>query len=58
MSNLSVEDRMELHEIAGRYGDLIDNRDWEGLASVFTADAVFDATDLGMPLLNGLDAIP
>ncbi len=57
MSNLSVEDRMELHEIAARYGDLIDNRDWEGLASVFTADAVFDATDLGMPLLNGLAAI-
>jgi len=57
MSNLSVEDRMELHEIAARYGDLIDSRDWEGLAAVFTADAVFDATDLGMPLLNGLDAI-
>jgi SnoaL-like domain len=41
----------------GALRDLIDNRDWEGLALVFTADAVFDATDLGMPLLNGLDAI-
>jgi len=48
---------MELHEIAARYGDLIDNRDWEGLALVFTPEAVFDATDLGMPLLDGLDAI-
>ncbi len=57
MSNLGVEDRLELHEIAAHYGDLIDNRDWEGLASVFTADAVFDATDLGMPLLESLDAI-
>ncbi len=57
MSALSVEDRMELHEIAAHYGDLIDARDWAGLAAVFTADAVFDATDLGMPLLNGLDAI-
>ncbi len=57
MNDLSIEDRMELHEIAARYGDLIDARDWEGLAGVFTTDAVFDATDLGMPLLNGLDAI-
>jgi ketosteroid isomerase-like protein len=57
MSILSVEDRLELHEIAARYGDLIDARDWTGLAAVFTEDAVFDATDLGMPLLNGLEAI-
>jgi len=57
MANLTVEDRMELHEIAARYGDLIDFRDWEGLAKVFTDDAVFDATDLGMPLLEGLNAI-
>ncbi|HEY2107565.1 MAG TPA: nuclear transport factor 2 family protein, partial [Candidatus Binataceae bacterium] len=57
MSKLTVEDRLELHEIAARYGDLIDERDWEGLAAVFTTDAVFDATDLGMPLLNGLEKI-
>ncbi|HKD69675.1 MAG TPA: nuclear transport factor 2 family protein [Candidatus Binataceae bacterium] len=57
MNNLNVEDRLELHEIAAHYGDLIDTRDWKGLAAVFTDDAVFDATDLGMPLLEGLDAI-
>jgi hypothetical protein len=57
MIELKVEDRLELHEIAARYGDLIDARDWEGLGLVFTTDAVFDATDLGMTLLNGLDAI-
>lgn len=57
MGNISVEDRLELHEIAARYGDLIDARDWEGLAAVFTTDAVFDGTDLGMPLLEGLHAI-
>ena len=57
MSKLSVEDRLELHEIAARYGDLIDERDWEGLAAVFTDDAVFDATDLGNRLMNGLEAI-
>jgi hypothetical protein len=57
MPELSVQDRLELHEIAARYGDMIDERDWEGLGLVFTPDAVFDATDLGMPLLNSLDAI-
>jgi len=57
MADFTVEDRMELHEIAACYGDLIDLRDWEGLARVFTEDAVFDATDLGMPLLEGLNAI-
>ena len=57
MPNLTTEDRLELHEIAAHYGDLIDERDWEGLGLVFTTDAVFDATDLGMPLLTSLDMI-
>jgi ketosteroid isomerase-like protein len=57
MVNVTVEDRIALHELAACYGDLIDLRDWEGLARVFTDDAVFDATDLGMPLLEGLKAI-
>ena len=50
-------DRLELHELPGRYGDCIDGRDWEGLARIFTDDAVFDLTDLGVPLLEGLPAI-
>jgi hypothetical protein len=57
MPELKLEDRLELHEIAAHYGDLIDERDWEGLGLVFTTDAVFDAIDLGMPLLTGLDMI-
>src|SRR5262245_56784369 len=57
MANLTVEDRMELHEIAARYGDLMDFGDWKGLAKMSTDAAVFDATDLGMPLLEGLNAI-
>ncbi len=57
MIELKVEDRLELHEIAARYGDLIDARDWEGLGLVFTTGSVLDATDLGMTLLYGLAAI-
>ncbi len=50
-------DRLELHELPGRYGDAIDDRDWDRLDQIFTADAVFDLTDLGAPRLQGLDAI-
>ena len=54
---MDVGDRVELHELPGRYGDAIDDRDWERLEQIFTEDAVFDLTDLGVPLLEGLDAI-
>ena len=54
---MDVADRLELHELPGRYGDAIDDRDWDRLDQIFTADGVFDLTDLGVPLLTGLDAI-
>jgi len=54
---MEVTDRIELHELPGRYGDAIDDRDWARLASIFTDDAVFDLTDLGGPRLNGLAEI-
>jgi 3-phenylpropionate/cinnamic acid dioxygenase small subunit len=38
---LSLSDRLEIREVAALYGILIDDRDWPGLASVFTDDAVF-----------------
>ena len=50
-------DRLEIHELPGRYGDAIDDRNWEGLGRVFTDDATFDLTDLGGPVLRGLDEI-
>lgn len=54
---MDVADRLELHELPGRYGDAIDDRDWERLGRIFTDDAVFDLTDLGAPRLVGLEAI-
>ena len=54
---MDLADRLELHELPGRYGDAIDDRDWEGLARIFTDDATFDLTDLGVPMLTGLPAI-
>ena len=54
---MDLADRVELHELPGRYGDAIDDRDWDRLDRIFTPDAVFDLTDLGVPLLEGLPAI-
>ena len=54
---MEAADRLELHELPGRYGDAIDDRDWEGLGRIFTDDATFDLTDLGGPKLVGLAEI-
>jgi len=44
---LTTADRVEIHELPGRYGDAIDDRDWTRLDRVFTQDAVFDLTGVG-----------
>ena len=38
---MDIADRIELHELPGRYGDAIDDRDWARLGTIFTEDAVF-----------------
>jgi hypothetical protein len=53
---LTLADRLELHELPGRYGDAIDDRAWDRLGRVFTPDAVFDLPHLGVTL-RGLDEI-
>jgi alkanesulfonate monooxygenase SsuD/methylene tetrahydromethanopterin reductase-like flavin-dependent oxidoreductase (luciferase family) len=55
--SISTDDRLELHELPGRYGDAIDDRDWPALDRIFTTDAVFDMTDLGIDPLVGLAEI-
>ncbi len=54
---IDLADRLELHELPGRYGDAIDDRDWDALHRIFTDDAVFDLTDVGARVLNGIDDI-
>jgi 3-phenylpropionate/cinnamic acid dioxygenase small subunit len=51
---VDLADRLALHELPGRYGDLIDDRDWDGLSQIFTEDATFEV--LG-EVLRGLDGI-
>ena len=56
--DLTVADKLELHELNCRYADLIDHCDWAGLAEIFTTGATFDITSPGRSrFLVGLDAI-
>ncbi len=54
---LTTDDRVEIHELPGRYGDAIDDRNWAALDSVFTQDAVFDLTGVGSRICTGLEDI-
>lgn len=57
MGELSVEDRLALHEIPGRYGDSIDDRNWDLLRTIFTEDGVFDLTGVRSRICTGIDDI-
>jgi SnoaL-like protein len=50
-------DRLALHELVALHGHLVDAGDLAGLAAVFTADVVYDVSDLGGGRLIGLAAI-
>jgi SnoaL-like protein len=54
---LTTDDRVEIHELPGRYGDAIDDRNWAALDRVFTQDAVFDLTGVGSRVCTGLEDI-
>lgn len=56
--SVTVADRLELHELNARYGDLIDHQDWAGLEAIFTRDAEFRiVTPARRRSLHGLDEI-
>ncbi|HAQ43333.1 MAG: hypothetical protein CL407_09750 [Acidimicrobiaceae bacterium] len=57
MVTIDIADRLELHELPGRYGDAIDDRNWDRLRDIFTDDAVFDLTGVGARRLEGIDDI-
>ena len=51
---MDIADRLALHELPGRYGDLIDDRDWTGLSQIFVEEATFEIPD---QVLNGVEEI-
>lgn len=40
-----LQDRAELNELVVRYGQLVDDRDLDGLGQLYTHDAVFDSRE-------------
>lgn len=51
---MDLADRLELHELPARYGDLIDGRDWEGLNRIFVDEATFEVPGQIMEGLEGI----
>src|ERR1700722_11483017 len=47
LSQQEVSDRLEIQDLFARYSFAIDDRDWDGLDDVFTADAIIDYTEAG-----------
>ena len=46
-TELTTADRLEIHELAARYGTTIDDRDWEGFQQVFCRSAVYELHGFG-----------
>ena len=56
---LEVEDRIDLHELAARYGNVVDAQEWDRLPLVFAEAAVWRNFGFGddAPTLRGCSAI-
>jgi 3-phenylpropionate/cinnamic acid dioxygenase small subunit len=54
---LTVEDKLELLALPGRYGNAIDDRDWATLRVIFTEDAIFDSKIALDVVMNGVEEI-
>lgn len=57
MSSLDAKDLIEIQMMLGLYGHILDERDWDALDQVFTADVVYDATDFGLGVMRGIPEI-
>jgi ketosteroid isomerase-like protein len=54
---LTAEDRCAISETISLHGHLFDEGDLDRLDELFTADVVYDVTDVGMKPLHGIDEI-
>lgn len=55
--DLSLADRIELLELQHLYGHVLDRGLWERIGHVFSEDAVFDPSNVGLPAMHGLAEI-
>ncbi len=54
---LTAEDTQEINQLIYRYSYAVDERDWDAMADIFTPDAVFDSSAMGLAPVTGLPAI-
>jgi 3-phenylpropionate/cinnamic acid dioxygenase small subunit len=54
---LPPSDQLAIHALMALYGHVIDERDWDQMSSLFTADVVYDMTDFDLGCLQGIPAI-
>ena len=56
---LTVEERLDIAELAVRYGNIVDDRDWSRFSELFTEDAVLTISGLpdGEVVQDGMAAI-
>lgn len=57
MSTVPLEDRIELLDLMHRYCWHSDRREVDQVVALFTADAVFDETEIGLPRAEGRHAV-
>jgi len=51
--NVYPGDAVAIYQLLALYGRLVDERDWDGLAELFTEDPVFNASGFGSPIHYG-----
>lgn len=52
-----LEDKLAIHDLISLYGHVIDERQWERVSELFTAEARYDVSDFGAGVHVGADAI-
>src|SRR5687768_4509262 len=50
-ADLGAYDLLMIHQLLGYYGHVVDDRDWDRFAELFTPDATLDYTRAGAPTL-------
>ena len=54
---LTADDKVDLIHLSNLYGHVLDAFLWEKLDQIFAPDGVFDPSDVGLPIMHGLDEI-
>jgi hypothetical protein len=54
---MDLKDRIDVGETLARYGHVVDTGELDRLTEVFTADATYDMSAVGLPVMHGVDAL-